>query len=507
MAMWSVGKRVAATSLRASPILLPRPGTLSLSAEPLQRRRSVTTVCADTLGQLEEGLIQGFTSRLQVGGAVPSNARVVVAGTPSIELAATVRAARRCGLEVAPLHLHESNPEVLASRLGEVEGLQLAVVAGSLSEWDAAAMRSAAQQVCVSLAMAGALHAEGSYAASLSAEAKRPENEESASLLLYSRLFEAQGTSPLAQIPSAALKARVESSKQLWSYSSDDTVLCLGLAADSAATIVDALEAPLAAGARIGFSEPSPARGKMAQAWNYWKAVFETPDATTLFVDSQWCWSLLDTHSQLSPELQQELQQRRSERPLRRVVIVAPASSSISPSFVQRWSEIFGVAPVWLFTSAETGSLYTTSLGETSSHVGPEDMGLEWRLSDKGELVVKGDSVFAGYMGRPRSSLEMLLSDPNEPALSFCRTGHLVEEAGAPGKFQPQLERCDTEFVDLVNYHLCKGPKVDDRKMKADWRVKKVMLRKYYYYMGPQRYRIWSKKHNHANLVHNGKYK
>merc|ERR1712232_894884 len=104
-----------------------------------------------------------------------------------------------------------------------------------------------------------------------------------------------------------------------WSFSEKDTVLSLGLSADSPAAVVDALDAPLAAGARLGFSE-SLAPDSPEQAFSLWKAIYETPEASVIFMDSRWCWKFLDAHAQLSAQITRELERRREEGRLRLAV-------------------------------------------------------------------------------------------------------------------------------------------------------------------------------------------
>lgn len=351
-----------------------------------------------------------------------------------------------------------------------------------------------------------------------------------ASLLLFSVTQGSQrGMARAAEISLQALNARIEGAIRHWEFDKEDVVLPLGLMADTACAVVDAMEAPLAAGGRIAWPEAT-AWGPRSQ-WSkaggaagprlvaaetpedMWARLLEAPEATKIFISSECVLRLLEHHSSLASGLRAELAARWRSRPLRLTVALASPGSVVSPEQSQHWLEVFGGCPLtWHFSCPEAGSLFSVAGSAGSGTAAAPAVaghcvdGLEWQVGKDGELHVRGQALFTGYQGRPRSTAEAFNTE------GFCPTGQRVREEalGSVGLLCPEPSLYDRDTINTVATLLRREPNVEGDggpTMMPDWKVKKVPIRTYEYWRTRWGGVLPTKKHNQAHKVYKGKYR
>lgn len=302
-----------------------------------------------------------------------------------------------------------------------------------------------------------------------------------------------------ARVPARALDARIAHAIKSWGFNKHDVVLSLGLNAGDASAVVDALQAPLEAGALLAFPEKKAATEPV---WDLWSALRDEESATFVFVGFEWCWKLLDEHDKFSTKMRNALAARWAKQPLRRTVAVAHPGTVMSRDLCQRWKEVFNCPLTLLFNCAEAGTLYTVEPSSAEpAGVGRCTESLSWRIED-GELWVHGDTLFDGYHGRKRTSERAF-----DATDRFCRTFHFVD-VSASGDVLPSPSPMEREVEKASAKHLYSGPDpVGYPNMQADWEVKKVPMRVY------EKWRTaWggidiTKKHNTAWKYYTSKYK
>jgi len=263
---------------------------------------------------------------------------------------------------------------------------------------------------------------------------------------------------------------------RLWGFTEGDTVLSLGLPADEPASIVDTLEAPLAAGARVTI--PELGHAAEGEVWDMWAALLAEEEATVLFVASEWCQKLLLAHTKLAGSVRAELATRWAKRPFRHTVAIAPRGTALSVDLSDRWAKAFGCPLTWHFSCAEAGALLTVRSSaegpEAWAHEGRCAEGLTWRVEDD-ELWVSGDSLFERYHGRPRSTEEAFRAEDG-----FCRTFHRVAAGSGPDGLLPLPALAEVELEKLTDSAMYKGPETRiGPGMMPTWKVKKVPIRVY----------------------------
>ncbi|CAK0799246.1 unnamed protein product, partial [Prorocentrum cordatum] len=453
--------------------------------------RAFAAASAAGLQPLEEAVrLRVAPILLGLGQAGEKPARVAVAGHQSIDFAASLRGARSTGAAVIPVDPRGCRADELCRRLADAQA-RLVVLAGETPDSEIKALRDAARQVGAHVASVLPLRGSGLPLEGPSA----PCASEAAPLLLASSAPGSHATLT-AEVTPEAVDARVAAAVELWGLSSSDTVLSLGLPADSPVGVLDAVEAPLSVGASVAL--PGRAVEAAAGVWHFWAAIRDERDATVLFLPSDWCSLLLDAHEGLAPGLRAELAARWAAQPLRHCAAVAPAGSVPSSQLAQRWQEIFHCPLTWYFSCAEAGPLYTVQ----GSGGGCSVSGLQWQVAPDGELWVKGDGLFERYCQRPRSSAEAFREEDG-----FCRTGHFAAE-DVVGVLRPRPAMSEVDIGKEAYMHLCKGPASEPwPRMAPDWRVKKVPMRVYEKWRAAWGGLLLTKKHNQAHKVYQGKYK
>ncbi|CAJ1355527.1 unnamed protein product, partial [Effrenium voratum] len=239
----------------------------------------------------------------------PEPFRVAVVGRHSLEFAATVRAVSRAGATAAPVDASAFDAEELTALFAEAQ-VHMAVSAGSGD----ATMHEAARCLGKPAASAENLAAEGSASDVPGPDDSKP------SMMLFAQ--SPLGGSRAAEVPEKALTARLARANSAWNFAEEDVVLSLGLDAGDATSLVDALEAPLAAGAAVELAQ-------VDAVWDLWSTL-ESTTATVVFLDSRWCWQLAQTHGSLAAPVRANLQARSRDRPFRHMVAVAPAGTVLS---------------------------------------------------------------------------------------------------------------------------------------------------------------------------------
>lgn len=489
------------------------------------------TTCAAGLRPWEDSILAGLRGRLAAIGAGSHPAqssdapRVAVVGKPSTEFGAALRAARAAGVTVAPIDARWRSEEDLSERLAEAQvGLTLLAGLEPGSSEEVAAV-VASQQLGASAASVERLRGEGLQTAAATAaagltsdgrsdEASSAEDAGDGSLLLFSSPRGHLGIPRAAEVCKGALDLRIASAVDQWGFTGEDTVLSLGLRADSSCAVVDALEAPLMAGARVALPGPSTRLGRKRRdagvhvanetPEDMWASLLQVEDATVVFIASECIQRLLDHHDALAPGLQAQLAVRWQDRPLRSSVAVASPGVVPSQHLSDRWSDMFGCPLQWHFSCPEVGSLFTTGSGSVADlHTGRCAHGLNWQVRD-GDLRVSGDAVFDKYVGRPRSTSEAFDDEG-----FFCQTGHRVSEVQGVG-VQPEHHLYVMEDDLAVERYFKREPNVESDggpTMHGNWRVKKVHIRKYEYWRTVWGGVLPTKKHNQAHKVYKGRYK
>jgi len=302
-----------------------------------------------------------------------------------------------------------------------------------------------------------------------------------------------------ARVLTCALDARIARAVKFWGFDKNDVVLSLGLNAGDASVVVDALQAPLEAGASLAFPER---RAAMEPVWDFWSALRDEESATFVFVGLEWCWKLLDEHDRFSTKMRKELAARWAKQPLRRTVAVARPGAVMSRDLCRRWEEVFHCPLTLLFSCAEVGTLYTVEPSLTGpAGVGSFAEGLSWRI-EHGELWVHGNTLFDSYHGRKRTSEQAF-----DATDGFCRTFHFVD-VSASGDVLPSPGRYENEVESNTSKHLHSGPDpLSYPNMQGNWEVKEVPMRKYEKWRTAWGGTDITKKHNTAWKYYTGKYK
>eukprot|EP00931_Biecheleriopsis_adriatica_P119589 TRINITY_DN94816_c0_g1_i1.p1 TRINITY_DN94816_c0_g1~~TRINITY_DN94816_c0_g1_i1.p1 ORF type:complete len:482 (+),score=98.24 TRINITY_DN94816_c0_g1_i1:152-1597(+) len=469
--------------------LLPRAAVPSIFTWPAPAIRQLAT-CAEQLRPQEDAICHGLRGRLsglqqESGGQL----RIAVAGRHSADFAAAMRAVRREGASAAPVDATGLGVEELAEFFAEAQ-VHLTVVAGA-SPGEEHFVREAARRLGMSMASAADLRAEGAGTLASAGAAAQ------AGLLLFATTPSLGSSMPRAvEVPKSAVDSRLSAAIAAWGLDKKDTVLSLGLHAGEAASVVDALEAPLESGASIALPENA------SSVWDLWAALHAESEATVAFISSGWCWRLVEAYGSLAPALRAEFATRWAKRPLRHFVALAPAGSVLSEDLAQQWQEVFRCPLTWHFSCAEVGSLYTVRQSEAVPHLGHCSNGLEWRVEEGGDLRVRGEGLFKAYHSRPRSTAEAFDEDG-----FFCQTGHRVlpieDDAVLP---LPRVS--DLELEKEMWRHLTKEPNVESWPgMRPSWSIKKVPMRVYEKWRAAWGGLLYTKKHNQANKVYQSKYK
>mmetsp|Transcript_81372 Transcript_81372/g.212120 ORF Transcript_81372/g.212120 Transcript_81372/m.212120 type:complete len:499 (+) Transcript_81372:89-1585(+) len=491
--------------------------------------RHLAATCAASLGPLERDISLGLRGRLpalssSASGGAPAP-RVAIIGPPSVEFAAALRAARSAGAAVALLDLRNRAGEDLSERLAEAQ-VHLAILAGTdVGSPEGKLALNAARRLGASTASVAALQGEGASAAVASAAAfvaQSPSGQVSAkpregapgdggaSLLLFSAPPRLAGPARAAQVGQSAVEARVAEAVRFWGLVEIDTVLPIGLASDQSCSVVDALEAPLAAGCRValpvyqaGYTHGFGSAAVEAPS-EMWASIVEAVDATVIMISAESLRHFLDAYHTLAPGLRADLALRSRARPVRLSVAFCSPGTVPSRELSERWNEIFACPLTWHFSCAEAGSLYSVG-GSVSAglDVGVCAEGLEWQVEDdEGELGVRGEGLFHGYQGRPRSTLESF-----DEAGFFLRTGHRVTGLGDAG-LRPEPTMSEPEVAQAAANLLRWEPNVArGASMRPEWREKKVYMRKYLKWRTRWGAVLLTKKHNQAHQVYDGKYK
>eukprot|EP00403_Amphidinium_massartii_P018468 CAMPEP_0178411278 /NCGR_PEP_ID=MMETSP0689_2-20121128/21411_1 /TAXON_ID=160604 /ORGANISM="Amphidinium massartii, Strain CS-259" /LENGTH=498 /DNA_ID=CAMNT_0020032477 /DNA_START=43 /DNA_END=1536 /DNA_ORIENTATION=- len=451
-------------------------------------------VDAARLQELEQRISLGLLSRL-ASASVPVPAAgttalptVAVIGHSSAAFAATLRAVRKAGVPVAPVDISGCDAEELKSRLADAE-VQLAVTAG-LQQTQEAEVHSAVQRLGATPTSAVSLHNEG--CAFDSSEAADATDKDGASLLLYS-CPPGASVARVSALPTSAFAARVSRASKRWEFSNKDTVLQLGLRSDNPAAIVDAIEAPLSLGAGVAWPDQPAGRTTLRAetVWDAWAAIRDTEQATVVFIAPELCWRLLDVYSQLSSGLRATLSARWEAKPWRLAVAVATPGTEVSQELSEKWASIFRCPLTWHFSSAEAGSLFATTPTDQASHGSgsPAVEGLQWQVQN-GELYVRGDGLSDGfYNGATNGKPQTLLRDDG-----FCPTGHRV--AVETDDVLVSMPSLHSTAVDKEAFkHMYRGPRAQRFRMKPNWSIQRVLMRKYWVWRHKGKYNIVTKKH------------
>lgn len=451
--------------------------------KPCAARRWLAT-SAQQLRQQEDWIRLGLRGRLphstKDGPEAP--ARVAVSGRHSSGFAAALRAIRHEAI-AAPVDSSVHGAEELTALFAEAR-IQLAVLADA-SASEASNVQEAARRLGASTVCANTLAVEGSSMPADAISEGLPKGSES-SMLLFAHCSTLGSSAPrAAEVDRLALSARISRSTVAWEFCAEDTVLSLGLEAGSAAAVVDAMEAPLASGARVVCSAAE-------SVWDLWSAIDEAKEASVAFVGSEWCWSLAKSYSSLAAPLRESLRSRFREKPFRHFVAAAPAGTVLSQDLAARWREIFNCPLTWHFSCAEAGTLYTVceKEGEAIAHAGYCADGLQWR-ADEGELRVKGDGIFTAYHGRPRSTREAFDEDG-----FFCKTGHRALNIEAD-MLLPLPSQINLELEQEMHRLLSRAPNQEGpQQMRPNWKIKKVPIRIYNMWVANWGGMLVTKKHN-----------
>lgn len=441
--------------------------------------------------------IRGRLAGLPETGSQP---RVAVVGPHTPLLAATIRAVGASSSTAVAIPVDSSARlrDDMLERIAEVQA-HLVVVAGACTSVESM-VKDVSQRLGASWVTAAMLSNEGrglsvmevASATASSESVDKSEAHKDTNLRSYPPLLLFSSRSGETAVRAAyvsheAMMARISHAVNMWHLCKDDNVLSLALHADSPAAVVDALEAPLSIGAAISLPEASSAP---LEVWDLWAAIRDEPSATVIFISSEWCEKLLDAYAELAPALRADLIQRWATRPLRFTVAVSPAEMSPSSEISDRWFEVFQCKLLWQYTCAEAGSLYVTQSAAGESEVGATGLELDLNGND---LWVRGAGVFECYHDRPKSTTEAF----NQAG--FCQTGHRVESLS--GTLWPAPEDISADEKFEVYKHLERGPKREKLGMQYSWTVKKVKMRKYWYWMTRKRYKIVTKK-DRQNALH-----
>lgn len=444
-------------------------------------RRCLGTTAAQ-LRLREEPIFHGLQGRLAgqaaINGSRLAHHRVAVLGSHGLDFAATFRAVRRAGAVAAPVDARLYDAEELTALLAEAQ-VHLAVLADNTAADTAGeAMRRLGKQLTFSedLALEGATAQSGPEGAI----------ESDPTLLLFAQSTSSSSLPRAVEVSGHALSTRLEAALASWSYSDGDVVLSLGLTAGENSSLIDAVEAPLAAGSAVEMVQ-------CETVWDLWSSL-ETSDASVVFLDSKWCWRLVQSYESLAASVQQGLRERTQRRPFRFLVALAPPGTVLSEDLAKRWQEIFNCPLTWHFSCAEAGALYTVQESE-----GRCTSGLDWHTME-GDLFVRGKGLFSKYQGRPRSTREAFDEE------GFFRTGHRAEKVEDVILPLPALG--DQSLEQEVDRHLTRTPNVQRYpQMRPDWKIKKVPIRVYQYWKANWGGVLVTKKHNAGKEVYRGKYK
>lgn len=482
-------------------------------AASMQRR--IVTTCAAGLKPLEDGIARGLRARLAALVA-PSEAtpRVAVVGRPSAEFAAALRAVRSAGASPAPIDVRRCLSEEVGERLAEAR-VQLAVVSASQqSGREEAAAVEAARRLGTPTASPAALWDEGARAPDPAADA---DASQGLAMLLLSDAPGGVGTARAAEVARGAWEARVALATRQWGLVADEAVLPLGLRADDPCAVVDAIEAPLAAKCRLVLPQTSGAPppeaalgGGVARrspgeeaASELWARVLAASEASVIFVGADDLRPFLDAYRSLARGLREELAKRYKDRAPRLSVALARLGTMPSAQVSAEWEEVFRCPLTWHFSCPEAGSLF--SVGGASSdtlEAGPGVTGLEWRVQEDGRLRVRGEGLFSGYHGRPRST-ELAFDEEG----FFLNVGHRVECLGDQLRPRPMLY--DNDIEEAMTRIMTTEPNANPRAriMTPEWEIKRVTMRKYDLWRTQWGAVLPTKKHNQAHKVYDYKYR
>lgn len=448
------------------------------------------------LNPLQESIALGLREYLASLPEAPPQPRIAVVGPHTSLFAATLRAVGAAdGAVAAPVDCAAWQREDLLERISEMQAHM--VVDTARCEATQGASKDVALRLGASWASAAELGYKGrEIAVSEAADAasRGEAQEQNVSLGAGSQgcpplfLFSSRASSVrAAYVPERVLAARIAHAIELWRFTEADTVMSLCLPADLPASVIDTVEAPLSVGAAVSLPEwdsKSPPR-----VWDLWAALRDEPSATVLFVPAERCRELVDAHQHLAPRLRAELAERWSKSPFRFTVAVAPQNLAPSEELANQWLEIFGCPLSWHYSCAEAGSLYvvTPAAGQRPESGADASNGLELDLVD-GELRARGGCVFERYHERPKSTSEAFIGE------GFCQTGHHAVVDDLSGSYLPRPLEYDKELTQKVEQNLVRGPRWEKLGMKPDWKVKKVLMRKYWYWTPKKGYKIYTVK-------------
>ncbi|CAL1148009.1 unnamed protein product [Cladocopium goreaui] len=245
----------------------------------------------------------------------------------------------RAGAVAAPVDARLYDAEELTALLAEAQ-VHLAVLADNTAADTAGeAMRRLGKQLTFSedLALEGATGATAQSG---------PEGaiESDPTLLLFAQSTSSSSLPRAVEVSGHALSTRLEAALASWSYSDGDVVLSLGLTAGENSSLIDAVEAPLAAGSAVEMVQ-------CETVWDLWSSL-ETSDASVVFLDSKWCWRLVQSYESLAASVQQGLRER-TQRPAGRAAHVSELRFGNDQDLAKRWQEIFNCPLTWHFSCAE----------------------------------------------------------------------------------------------------------------------------------------------------------
>ena len=229
------------------------------------------------------------------------------------------------------------------------------------------------------------------------------------------------------------LEAQTRVMAEAWRWGPGDAILH-ALPLHHVHGLVNALLTPLSVGASVCFLDRFSALG-------VWRALIERPDIS-VFMGVPTMYAKLLAAWENMPHAEQAAASAAAQR-LRLAVC---GSAACPVPVLERWQALAGQLPLERYGMTEIGmALSNPYAGERRpGSVGPPLPGVEVRVSESDELLVRGPSVFRGYLGEPEKTQEAFTAD------GYFKTGDTV--AVGEGGYFTIKGRTSADILKVAGY-------------------------------------------------------
>ena len=229
------------------------------------------------------------------------------------------------------------------------------------------------------------------------------------------------------------LEAQTRAMAGAWKWSPGDEILH-ALPLHHVHGLINALLTPLSVGASVRFLDRFSACG-------VWRALIERPEISVFMGVPTMYAKLLAAWEDMP-----RAEQAAASAAARRLRLAVCGSAACPVPILERWRALAGQLPLERYGMTETGmALSNPYAGERRpGSVGAPLPGVEVRVSESDELLVRGPSVFRGYLGEPEKTREAFTAD------GYFKTGDTV--AVGKGGYFTIKGRTSADILKVAGY-------------------------------------------------------